>query len=136
MSTALMWNPDAVIGTIQYKGKNVPVYLRDLACPVGPNDNFRVNVPFTDNIGIDVSTVVVGNSGWIGPVTEITRDMGIQMIIKYFNEQIWDQLKSLDIPKGDGFGYFSVALCSKKFSTWDRYFWADVAQRRIDENKW
>lgn len=58
------------------------------------------------------------------------------MIIKYFNEKIWHQQKPLDIPKGDGFGYFSVVLCSKKFRTWDCYFWADVAQRRIDENKW
>ena len=131
-----MWDPNAEIGTIKYNDKFVPVYIRNLARPFGVNDKFRVNVPITNNIGIDVSTVVLGNSGWIGQVTEITRDTGIQLIIKYFNEIIWDQLKPLDIPKGDGFGYFIVVLCGKKFRTWDRYFWADVVQRRIDENKW
>ena len=137
MSTTLMWNPNGSISSISYKGQNVPVYLSDLARPSGLNDSFRVNVPITDNIGIDISTIIIGENGrWNGPITEITRDTGIQIMINYFNERIWNQLKSLDIPKGDGFGYFSVVVCGQKFKNWDNYFWADVAQKQINEKKW
>ena len=136
MSTSLTWNHNDTIGTITFNRKNTPVYINNL-CRLNPLGRFYTKCPLTNKRGIDISTGVVSNGGtWSTAIAEFTKDKGVCLMVNYFNNHIWDQLKCLDVSKGDCFGYFTVVVCGNKFDNWDQRLWTEIAQKLIDERKW
>ena len=65
----------------------------------------------------------------------ISSDIIFNMMIKYYNEHIWPQLKCKDISKQDGFGAFCTYLCDIQINNWNVDMWKHNAMKLIENGR-
>tara|TARA_B100000575_G_C22891899_1_gene519011 strand:+ start:260 stop:703 length:444 start_codon:yes stop_codon:yes gene_type:complete len=65
----------------------------------------------------------------------ISQNIIFDLIIKYYNEHIWPQVKCQDISKEDGFGAFCTYFCDLQINNWNVDMWKNNAITLIQRGK-
>ena len=138
-------NKDSFLGTFICNDKEeVDIYFDDIK----HGYNFtakKKNKPKNGNSSnyFQDFTVISRDKSWedtppiISRCDIISSDIIFGMMIKYYNEQIWQQVRSkdADISKQDGFGAFCTYFCDLQINNWNVDMWKDHAQTLIKKGK-
>ena len=127
---------DAIIG--DYKGN--PVKLRYL-CKGQFIPEIKEFKRTDNNIGSHhIGDYIISKDGgaW-EPIIEINEDEEIDLILNYFNKNLWTQMGDSLGKKEDCFGYFTVVYLNKTFHTppyiWDSEKWKNITKKLISQGR-
>ena len=93
-----------------------------------------------NNIGFHhIGDCIISKDGGWEPIIEINEDEEIDIILNYFNKNLWTQMGDSLGKKADCFGYFTVVYLNKTFNTppyiWDSEKWKNITKKLISQGR-
>jgi hypothetical protein len=132
-STIILPQLNHTIGTINGANGEVFVQLKHLFTNSRIPDTSHIQQP---NLVSDsfVGDVILTNDGMY-PFIPISEDEEANLMLDYFNKDIWKQMTGMKEKKSDCFGWFTVIYFNTKYPTWDSEKWKKITFKLIENNK-
>jgi len=121
------------IGSVQGANGKVFVQLKHLFTNSKIPDTSDIYQPKTMPCSF-IGDVILTDDGMY-PYITISEDGEANLMLEYFNKDIWKQMTGMREKKSDCFGWFTVVYFHTKYPLWDSEKWKRITFKLIKNNR-